>query len=40
MAQKTSPSQQPVRSDVGTDYALMALAAGAAAIALVYLILI
>ncbi|HZR72204.1 hypothetical protein [Bradyrhizobium sp.] len=40
MAQKTSPSSQPVHSDVRTDYALIAIAAGAALFALLYLILI
>jgi hypothetical protein len=37
MARKTSPSS---RSDVGTDYALIMAAAGAAIVALIYLILI
>ncbi len=40
MAQKISPIPHPARSDVGTDYALIALAAGAAVIALIYLILL
>ncbi len=40
MAQKTSPSSQSVHSDVRTDYALIAIAAGAALFALLYLILI
>jgi hypothetical protein len=40
MAQKTLPSPEPARSGVGTDYALIALAAGAAVLALIYLILL
>jgi hypothetical protein len=40
MAQKTSPSSQPAHSDVRTDYALIAVATGAAVLALLYLILI
>ena len=40
MAQKTSPSSEPEHSDVRTDYALIAIAAGAAILALLYLILI
>jgi hypothetical protein len=39
MARKALPSQ-PARSDVGTDYALIIGAAGAAILALIYLILI
>jgi hypothetical protein len=39
MAQKTS-SSRPGHSDVGTDYALIAIAAGAAVLALIYLILL
>jgi hypothetical protein len=39
MAQKTRSSLDP-RSDIGTDYALIATAAAAALLALVYLILI
>jgi hypothetical protein len=40
MARKISPSPQPIRSDVRADYALIALAAGAAVVALIYLILL
>jgi hypothetical protein len=40
MAQKTPPSLEPARSDIRTDYALIIFAAGAAALALIYLILI
>jgi hypothetical protein len=39
MAQKTRPSL-PVHSDIRTDYALIAVAVGAAVVALLYLILI
>jgi hypothetical protein len=39
MAQKTSSSRL-TRSDVGTDYALIVAATGAAVLALIYLILI
>jgi hypothetical protein len=40
MAQKTPPSPQPARSDITTDYALIAIAALAAVLALIYLVLI
>jgi hypothetical protein len=40
MAQKTSPSPQPTHLDVTTDYGLIAVAAFAAVLALIYLILI
>jgi hypothetical protein len=40
MAQKTSPSPLPTHSDITTDYALIAIAALAAAVAALYLILI
>lgn len=40
MARKISPSPQSTRSDVGTDYALIAVGAGAAIVALIYLILL
>jgi hypothetical protein len=40
MARKPSSSSQPARSDIGTDYALIMIAAGAAVFALIYLILI
>jgi hypothetical protein len=40
MAQKPLPSPLPARSDIATDYALIATAALAAALALLYLILI
>jgi hypothetical protein len=40
MAQKNPPSPQPAHSDVTTDYALIAIAAFAAVLALIYLILI
>jgi hypothetical protein len=38
MAQKTDPSSPA--TDIGTDYVLIAVAAGAAFLALIYLILI
>ncbi|WP_298101799.1 hypothetical protein [Bradyrhizobium sp.] len=40
MARKTSPSSQEARSDEGTDLALIAAAAGAAVLALIYLVLL
>lgn len=40
MAQKTDRSSPSARSDIGTDYALIAMAVGVAFVALVYLILI
>jgi hypothetical protein len=40
MARKTSPSSQLAPSDLGTDYALVTIATGAAILALIYLILI
>ena len=40
MAQKTHPSSFDPRSDIGTDYALIATGVGAALVALIYLILI
>jgi len=40
MAQKTDPSSPIARSDIRTDYALIAIAIGAAVLGLVYLILI
>jgi hypothetical protein len=40
MARKTSPSSQSAHSDIGTDYALITIAAGAAVLALIYLILV
>jgi len=40
MAEKTQRSSPAGRSDVRTDYALMAMAAGATVLALLYLILL
>jgi hypothetical protein len=40
MAQETRPSPPAAHSDLRTDYALIAMATGAALFALVYLILI
>jgi hypothetical protein len=40
MAQKTRRSSPAGRSDIGTDYALIAIAAGATVLALLYLILL
>jgi hypothetical protein len=40
MAEKTHRSSFGSRSDIGTDYALIATAAAAALLALIYLILI
>jgi hypothetical protein len=40
MVRKISPSPQPARPDVRVDYAVIALAAGAAIVALIYLILL
>jgi hypothetical protein len=40
MPQETRPSSPAAPSDIRTDYALIAMATGAALIALVYLILI
>jgi hypothetical protein len=40
MAQKTDRSTPAAHSDIGTDYALIAVSAGAALLALIYLILI
>jgi len=40
MAQETRPPSPAARSDIRTDYALIAVATGAALLALVYLILI
>jgi hypothetical protein len=40
MAAKTHPTPFDTRSDIGTDYALIATGVGAALIALIYLILI
>jgi hypothetical protein len=40
MARKTHRSSLSAHSDVGTDYALVAMAAGAAILALIYLVLI
>jgi hypothetical protein len=39
MARKSSPSPSDPRRDVTTDYALIAIGVGAAAIALIYLLL-
>jgi hypothetical protein len=39
MARKTS-SSRPTRPDLGVDYALIAIAGGAAIVALIYLLLI
>jgi hypothetical protein len=40
MAQRTCPSSLDPKSDLGTDYALIAAGLGGALIALIYLILI
>jgi len=40
MAQKTDRSSPGSPSDIGTDYALIVMATGAAVLALIYLILI
>jgi hypothetical protein len=40
MAHKTPPSPLPAHSDITTDYALIAIAALAAVLALIYLVLI
>ena len=40
MAQETHPPSFDPRSDIGTDYALIAAGVGAALIALIYLVMI
>jgi hypothetical protein len=40
MAQETRPPSPATHSDIRTDYALIAMATGAALLALIYLILI